>query len=402
MAFRFLVSYVNAKATVSYANVKTSVSIQKASAAPSFVQPTASTHTQLLQSLLAYSKLTSIVSHVNLSAVDILLDADSKNLYFTLQHNSPHRLIITFDDSTAFNLENSLFDILNPHELISIGSNKSFTDTIGFGEQVIKLLEFLRAFADAPTITESLFTDFTKAPLDFSNLTDELLLAPSLVKSDNFNFLDSQVLNLNIGPLDTPLLTEELAYAGSFGFVDLPSILETLVTSFAKPFSDSFSTLDSQFVNFDPQKIDTTTVSEVFARTITFQRAFSDAFTLDDVASFDDPLATTSGVNKNNIASMSDIQTFTFAKPLTDTATTSEQISLGPVKPVSDTFGFSDVSIYAATISKIETVSISEALFTSLGNSYTDSATISESVDVRLIQSINALNTAVLNANALN
>ena len=47
-------------------------------------------------------------------------------------------------------------------------------------------------------------------------------------------------------------------------------------------------------------------------------------------------------------------------------------------------------------------VSISDALLFSLGNSYTDSATISESAQIKLIVSRSVLNTAALNTSALN
>ena len=140
----------------------------------------------------------------------------------------------------------------------------------------------------------------------------------------------------------------------------------------------------------------------MLARVVSFQRSFSDAFTLDDEASVDDPLATGSGLNKDNLANLSDLHIYTFAKVLADTSTISEQISLGPSKNTTDSFSVSETLFNTLGIGKTEAVSISDALSSSLGNSYTDSATISESAQIQLIVSRSVLNTAALNTSALN
>ena len=50
MAFRFFVTYVNARASVSYSKVQTLVSVQKASATTTSVGAKTDVHSQLLKS----------------------------------------------------------------------------------------------------------------------------------------------------------------------------------------------------------------------------------------------------------------------------------------------------------------------------------------------------------------
>tara|TARA_R110000764_G_C11008168_1_gene382960 strand:+ start:336 stop:1544 length:1209 start_codon:yes stop_codon:yes gene_type:complete len=402
MAFRFFVTYVNARASVSYSKVQTLVSVQKASATTTSVGAKTDVHSQLLKSLVNYLNLTTVVHHVQLSATDILLDADSKNLYFTLQHNSPNRLVVTLTDIPSFTFSKTLTDTPVITDFPSVGAGKTLTDSLTFGESVITLLEFIRDFSDSASMGDATVLFPTLGKSEFLGVTDSPALVISSAKTDSVGFLDSHITLVGLGPTDTPTLTEVLSYSSSLAYSDSTTLSESLASSLAKPAADIFNLADAPTISAGVNPTDTASLSEVLARVVSFQRSFSDAFTLDDEASVDDPLATGSGLNKDNLANLSDLHIYTFAKVLADTYTVSEQISLGPSKNTTDSFSVSETLFNTSGIGKTEAVSISDALLFSLGNSYTDSATISESAQIKLIVSRSVLNTAALNTSALN
>ena len=67
------------------------------------------------KSKLDYTKLKSVLSVLNLRApftyqnlqiTDVLLDAESKNLFFTTQHGSANAVSVSISEATAFALDN--------------------------------------------------------------------------------------------------------------------------------------------------------------------------------------------------------------------------------------------------------------------------------------------------------
>lgn len=199
-------------------------------------------------------------------------------------------------------------------------------------------------------------------------------------------------------------------------------------------------------------------ITESLARTVVYVRTFADAYTLDDLASASDELATESGLNKSNIVSVSDAPAFSFTMPgLTDSYTVQEAASLGTSIPRADSFStadsqtlsislaptdsltvtenlsvagqnvFSDQivmqeinNLFAAdlqqdttsisdqlasliALGKSDTVGVSEVLADSFAKSLSDSATMSESISVLFIPGGSSiLNTAALNTSVLN
>ena len=199
-------------------------------------------------------------------------------------------------------------------------------------------------------------------------------------------------------------------------------------------------------------------LTESLARTVVYVRTFADAYTLDDLASASDELATESGLNKSNIVSVLDAPAFSFTMPgLTDSYTVQEAASLGTSIPRADSLStadsqtlsislaptdsltvtenltvagqnvFSDQivmqelnSLFAAdlqqdttsisdqlasliALGKSDTVGVSEVLADSFAKSLSDSATMSESISVLFIPGGSGiLNTAALNTSVLN
>ena len=125
-------------------------------------------------------------------------------------------------------------------------------------------------------------------------------------------------------------------------------------------------------------------MSESLAKVSTFLRTFTDAASLDDTASASDDLATESGINKNNVVSVAEsLNVSAFGKPLTDTATVSEQININGSNQFTD----------SSTISDSPSIGFAPA-------TVANSVSVSESINVQLIAG--STSGALLNKSALN
>jgi len=180
-------------------------------------------------------------------------------------------------------------------------------------------------------------------------------------------------------------VNSSLASAGDMLMLDVPA------KSFERPLSDAPN------------------IAESLARAVTYQRTFTDAYALDDLASAEDNLATESGLNKSNVFSVTDVPVFSITKPaITDTITMSESLSfnfVGENSAFVDAFSLSDSpSLAIGPVDPFaDTPSLSESLGLSFDTSFTDSATITESVEILFVPGGGSiLNTSVLNTSVLN
>ena len=105
-------------------------------------------------------------------------------------------------------------------------------------------------------------------------------------------------------------------------------------------------------------------MSESLAKVATFLRTFTDAYALDDTASPSDDLATESGINKNNVVSVAEsLGPFAVSKPLTDTATVTENININGENQFVETANVTDSpSIGFAPATVANSVSVSESI----------------------------------------
>ena len=307
---------------------------------------------QNFKSVLTFTDLEGLLQFTDLQAANVFLDADTKNLYFLAANNSPNAESFSFTDS----------------EVLSVGLAK--TDTPVITEELTKAMGV--GLTDAPTITESLsrVLDFNRTFTDAPSLTDSPALGPELAKSDS------------------TAVSEELAK----------------LVSVPQSESVSFSDSEVRSVGKGVEDIGDISMSESLARVVTFIRTFTDGTSLDDAASASDDLATETGINKNNIFSFTDTQTFSVSKSgITDSATVSESIAHSLARTVADSFSLSDSPSVTGINTFADSPSIAESLVHSFGKSVSDSATISESVSVLLEPGgSSVLNTAALNTFALN
>ena len=148
---------------------------------------------------------------------------------------------------------------------------------------------------------------------------------------------------------------------------------------------------------------ETVSISESLARVVTYTRAFSDAYTLDDVASPSDELRTDFGINKGNIVSISESLDYAFSTSQSDTASLSDSPSIEFVTSFADSVTMSEVLVSGAGSIFTDSSSLSDQEVISFSKALSDSATITESINVVLISgSSSVLNTSALNTSVLN
>ena len=172
---------------------------------------------------VTYALIKGEVSHSDLNATEIKLDAYSINQYFEDQ--------FVFSDLASIGVQKTTLDSLGFSDEQAKNIAKVISDSIGFSDSVFILLTIERSFADSSAIT-----DVSVISLDKS-------------VTETFALLESQEK------------TVSLEKADSISASDIYSSL------FTKPAADSFSVADS------------------FGRVATYARSFTDAFGLDELVS---------------------------------------------------------------------------------------------------------------------
>lgn len=146
------------------------------------------------------------------------------------------------------------------------------------------------------------------------------------------------------------------------------------------------------------------TMAESLARVVSFVRALSDAYTLDDTASASDDLQTDINMQKGNVFSISDAPVLSTEPGLSDTQSIAEQAALTVAKALTDSIVMSETSLVGSGAIVADTSNLSESISSlSSSKSLSDSATISESLSILFVSGASSvLNTAALNTSVLN
>jgi len=418
---------------------------------------------QDIKSLTNFIDLEYGIDFLNLKSVDIVLDADSKNLFFTPLYQADKALSVTITESLANSIAKDASDSIDnfiPVDSPSIEFGTSESDTFSVTESIVTLLVFERAFSDTASVAESSVLNFGKNPSDSANVAESYASSFGKAASDTSSISESSdvVPNKTLGSPPSPgttityTVTVAAATSGSgnrfyINGAENPTIdfeATTLYTGATYRFDQSHSSNTNHPLKFsetsdgthnsgsehsaDPNvtyngtpgqagaytEIDFAPIggvsalhyycanhsgmgnkvnliapmrvemSESLAKVSTFLRTFTDAYSLDDTASPSDDLATESGINKNNVVSVAEsLGPFAVSKPLTDTATVSENININGENQFSD----------SSTISDSPSIGFAPA-------TVANSVSVSESINVQLI--VGGTSGALLNKSALN
>lgn len=401
MAFRLLVSYTNLKTTVDLPSSQASLSKTEPKTVATFVEASADAQYTLAQFALTFTELQSTLLYVNLSAVNVRLDPDSKNLYFT--NNSPNVVSVTMQEEHAVTFGKTLADTATLSEAIAKAINTSLvSENISLSEDLDILIEFLRDLSDTATLSDVPSLLFETSSTDTVSLGEDSVFNLSAIKQDSISLAEDLFFSASTSLTDSFSIAEDTAFfIGVFAGAETISISESLVISRGILTIDSVSISESYVSNFGSVKTDSVSLSEVLARVVTFNRAFSDAFTLDDLASVQDPLQTDVDLDKENVTFMSEDLLYAVSKPFSDSFSLVESASLLSSLSPSDSFSIDEAVVNTFSLPKTDSVAISESHAYSFSTSASDSATISESLAIKFIQS-RTINSAALNTNALN
>jgi hypothetical protein len=169
-----------------------------------------------------------------------------------------------------------------------------------------------RFFYDAFQVTESASISLTKVSTDTFAVEDgTATIGFGKNPADTFSFADTFSRTVQYSRALTDAAT----------MVDVPSF------SYTKASSDSFTVTDQEAITFTKPLADTQAITEVFSRTVTYSRAFSDAFSMDDAATID-AFSREDQLAKSNVISFTESQTFGVDKVLADSVTMSEDFNV--------------------------------------------------------------------------
>ena len=398
---------------------------------------------QNIKSLTNFINLEYGINFLDLKSVDIVLDADSKNLFFTPLYQADKALSVSITESLANSIAKDAsdsIDVFQLTELAALSTSRPASDTFSVTESIVTLLIFERAFSDTLSVAESSVLNFGKNPSDSANVAESYASSFGKAASDTSSISESSdvVPNKTLGSPPSPgttvtyTVTVAAATSGSgnrfyINGAENPTIdfeATTLYTGATYRFDQSHSSnathplkfsetsdgthnsgseqsadpdvtyngtpgqagayTEIQFAPFAgvsalhyycanhsgmgnkvnliaPMRVE---MSESLAKVSTFLRTFTDAYALDDTASPSDDLATESGINKNNVVSVAEsLGPFAVSKPLTDTATVTENININGENQFVETANVTDSpSIGFAPATVANSVSVSESI----------------------------------------
>lgn len=325
---------------------------------------------------VSYSELRATVSFSETRVV-VARSSTQANVVFTQARSSVHNeLLQTLVQYTNLNSLVQYVNLASADVFLNPDSkNLYFIPEVNSPNAVSVTMSEATAFAVSKTLA------------DLPVVTDAPSLGAGKSLSDSVAF----------GEVVARLLLFERTFTDNFSIQDAP----VLSFSHTVP-DDSISVADVPLLSYDLGKTDTPTISESLSRVVSFVRSFTDAVSLDDLASLSDPLRTDVDSDKTNVFGFTDAHSYALSRSLSDTYELSDTPSLGVGIPPSDSLSVAESNVLGIGLNKTDTPVVSEALALSLSNFYTDSATISEVINVVTISSHSVINASGLNSGTLN
>lgn len=329
------------KFTVEYSSLHLTATRQKLASLSLSSDPSA---------LLQFVNLKSVQDYTNLNAV-LFLDAETKNLYFSSQYDSPQVQIISISDAPVLNIESNKFDSLGMIDAAPIKNiGKGESDVATLSEDLQKTILFIRDFGDS------------------------------------YGFTDSESLTTGLGKEESLALSE------------------TDVKQVGLQKSDTTNISESSELLFSTPKSDNVSISESFSRVVLFSRNFSDAVSLDDLASATDPLQTDSILDKDNIATITEELNYSASFIKTDSFGVSESDVISFSSPKTDGVSIAETSLISFNKPFSDSSSLLDLEVISFNKGLSDTIGISESISVLFVPGAasSVLNTQALNTSVLN
>ena len=145
-----------------------------------------------IQSVTQFLNLNYKLNFADLNAVDIVLDADSKNLFFTPLYRADQVQNITITESLANAIAKTVAaDITSIQESAALAMSRPASDTFSVTESIATLLIFERAFSDTTSVAESSVLNFGKNPSDSANVAESYASSFGKPASDTSSISES-------------------------------------------------------------------------------------------------------------------------------------------------------------------------------------------------------------------
>ena len=187
-----------------------------------------------LKSTVTFTDINGLVQYVNLSAVDVILDAFSKDLFFLVGH--PNALTLSITDSVdVITFSKVLADTPVLEEQASIGFTLGTrTESVSVSESFSKVTSFVRAFTETVSLVDTasnddpLTTDVSTGLGHSATLSESSSFALTTPASDSMTMSEVTASSLAKALTDTPSLAEALAYSFSTSAADSATISESI------------------------------------------------------------------------------------------------------------------------------------------------------------------------------
>jgi|TARA_R110000851_G_scaffold257797_1_gene410263 hypothetical protein len=186
-----------------------------------------------LKSTVTFTDINGLVQYVNLSAVDVILDAFSKNLFFVVGH--PNAEIFAVSEVLAVTFSKVLADTPVLEEQAAIGFTLGTrTESVSVSESFSKVTSFARAFTESLSLVDTasnddpLTTDWSTGIGNSATLSESSAFALTTPASDSMTMSEITASSLAKALTDTPSLAEVLAYSFSTSAADSATISESI------------------------------------------------------------------------------------------------------------------------------------------------------------------------------
>ena len=186
-----------------------------------------------LKSTVTFTDINGLVQYVNLSAVDVILDAFSKNLFFVVGH--PNAEIFAVSEVLAVTFSKVLADTPVLEEQAAIGFTLGTrTELVSVSESFSKVTSFARAFTESLSLVDTasnndpLTTDWSTGIGNSATLSESSAFALTTPASDSMTMSEITASSLAKALTDTPSLAEALAYSFSTSAADSATISESI------------------------------------------------------------------------------------------------------------------------------------------------------------------------------
>lgn len=273
--------------------------------------------------------------------------------------------VFSFSDQQAFSIDKSFVDDYSvSDDLFAVTTLKAVTDGVAISE--VKTFDVAKNNADALLISEAIASDIDKPVSDGLSVTEAYSSSYGLNQADAVAIAEESTLDLSLGKADAIAVSEATAFDISTAYADVVPLAEAAVLLYDKNESDALS------------------VTEVFSKVVFFERVFTDAFTLDDLAQID-AFAVDTDLSKGNVLGFTDTQAFGYQKPFADAFGLSDAPALSTSKPFDEAIGLADAHAISYATFQADSVSVAENLAFSTDVAAADLIAVSEEKAVSFV-----------------